>query len=62
MDPGLYHHGIQTATLNYPRLIHPKNQNSALKNSVFVMEALKKAERVDAQPHICSPLSVVDSK
>ena len=44
-----------------------KNQDSAVKNSDFVAEALRElesnrcAERVDDQPHICSPLSVVEN-
>ena len=42
-----------------------KNQDSVLKNVDFVAEAIKDleanrcVERVDKQPHICSPLSVV---
>jgi len=44
-----------------------KNQDSAVKNSDFVAEALKElesnrcVERVDNRLHICSPLSVVEN-
>ena len=44
-----------------------KNQDSALNHREFVTEALRELElnrcikKVDEQPHICSPLSVVDN-
>ena len=44
-----------------------KNQNSVLKNVDFAAEAIKEldanwcVERVDKQPHSCSPLSVVEN-
>ena len=44
-----------------------KNQDSVLKNVDLVAEAIKEleanrcVERVDKQPHICSPLSVVEN-
>jgi len=50
-----------------PDCFTKKNQESALKNSNFVAEALRELEtnrcieRVDDQPHICSPLSVVEN-
>jgi len=44
-----------------------KNQDSALQNQEFVAEAIRELEanryieKLDGQPHTCSPLSVVDN-
>jgi len=67
MDSWLYHGGLQIAPWKLSEALHQENQDSVLKNVDFVAEAIKEleanwcVERVDKQPHICSPLSVVEN-